>query len=57
MAGRDPISTQSTSVRPDSENDENESEETVATQFRGLEKEPTKEEIEEHNIDHSNFRS
>ena len=32
-------------------------EETIKANFRKLEEQPTQEEIDDHNIDHANFRS
>ena len=49
MQSRDPLS-----LRPD-ENDE-QTEETIKPTFRTISREPTQEEIDEHNIDHSKFR-
>jgi len=42
---------------PQIEEEEIQEEETVRARFRKLENEPTQEEIDEHNIDHANFRS
>ena len=43
--------------REEEQIDREEEEETVAARFRRLEDQPTKEEIEEHNIDHAKFRA
>ena len=64
MAGHATVSSKE-SVRPDSTIEigdeskeiEEEDEEIVAARFRRLQAEPTREEIEEHNIDHARFRS